>query len=186
MKNQLYIALMLSLTLFFGIKASAQTNYNLGAGYFAESTKSPGLVIQLEREKFHSDLLAMVTQFDVIGFLNPEYNGISLELKSGYRKYFKNGLFLEQNIGVGYQFNKYKSDMWYIDKYSYSIPHGNSIVPWFTASISVGLGYNLSHKAGIEHLIWVRPKLTWLPGFRGVELPYHAFQIGYTFTLKNN
>ncbi|MDX2362041.1 MAG: hypothetical protein QNK23_14625 [Crocinitomicaceae bacterium] len=185
MKHILQFGLILSLTILFGTKASAQTNWNLAAGYYAESTTSPGIVIELEREKFHSDLLSIPIQFDVIGFLNPEYSGISLELKSGYRKYFNNGLFIEQTIGVGYQFTKYTRDMWYVDKYHANVPHGNSIVPWFTASTSVGVGYNLTHKKDVSHLIWFRPKLTWLPGFRGLHLPYHAFQIGYTYNLKS-
>lgn len=185
MKHILQFGLMLSLIFLFGHHMSAQTSLNLAGGYFAESTISPGLVIELEREKFHSERLSIPIQLDLIGFLNPEYSGVSLELKSGYRKYFNNGLFVEQNIGFGYQFTKYESNIWYADKYHYVIPHGNKIVPWLTASTSVGLGYNLGHKKDVSQLIWLRPKLTWLPGFRGLHLPYHAFQIGYTHTLKN-
>jgi hypothetical protein len=185
MKYLSHLAIILGVTLFMGIKGSAQSKYNLGLGYFAESTISPGLVIELERERFHSDQLSIPIQLDLLGFLNKEYNALAVELKTGYRKYFNSGLFIEQNIGVGYQFTKYKSDMWYIDKYAFSVPHGNTLIPWFAASTSVGLGYNLSHKEGTQHLIWLRPKLIWLPGFRGIELPYHAFQIGYTFNIKN-
>jgi hypothetical protein len=178
------LCFMISLIIFIGQQASAQTNLSLAAGYYAESTTSPGLVIELEREKFHSDLLSTPIQLDFIGFINPEYSGVSVELKSGYRKYLKNGLFFEQNLGVGYQFTNYKSEMWYVDKYLRNVSHGNALVPWFTASTSVGVGYNLTNKKDVNHLIWIRPKLTWLPGFRGIHLPYHAFQIGYTHNLK--
>lgn len=185
MKNILQFAFMFSLILLIGFEASSQTNLNLAGGYYAESTKSTGLVFELEREKFHSDLLSIPIQFDIIGFSNSGYNALNLELKSGYRKYFNNGLFFEQNVGIGYQFTKYKSNVWFIDKYHHSIPHGNSLVNWLTVSASAGIGYNIGHKKDINQLIWFRPKLIWLPGFRGVNLPYHAFQIGYTHNLKN-
>ena len=106
-------------------------------------------------------------------------------MKSGFRKYFNNGLFFDHNIGLGYQFTTYKADMWFSDKYHAVVSHGNSMVPWLMASTAVGLGYNISHKKGTNHLIWIRPKLTWIPGFRGIHLPYHAIQIGYTHTLIN-
>ena len=184
MRKSNFLIVALSLAVLLGHQAWAQTHYNIAAGYYAENITSPGFVLELEREKFHSDLLSIPIQLDFIGFFNPDYNGMSIELKTGYRKYFNNGLFFEQSIGLGYQFTNYNTDMWNIDKCRYSGSHGNEMVSWLTPSTSIGIGYNLSHKKDGNHLVWIRPKLFWLPGFRGMNLPYSALQIGYTYNFK--
>ena len=52
------------------------------------------------------------------------------------------------------------------------------------AQPSTGIGYNLSREKEGNDLIWLRPKVYWDLGFRGLHLPYSAVQLGYTHTFK--
>ena len=51
-------------------------------------------------------------------------------------------------------------------------------------SVTAGAGYNFSKNDDGADLIWVRPKIYWDLGFRGLNLPYWALQIGFTHTFK--
>ena len=55
----------------------------------------------------------------------------------------------------------------------------------FTPSVTLGAGYNLTRNQETQNLIWIRPKIYWNFGVRGLNLPYAALQIGFTHTFKN-
>ncbi|MCP4310866.1 MAG: hypothetical protein GY790_06350 [Bacteroidetes bacterium] len=162
----------------------AQIRLNAGIGYYGENGSNPGFVLEFEYEKLHGDDFSLPLRGDLGYHSTPDYNALIIDLHKGFRKYFGSGLFLEQSVGVGVIAKNYKTEMWFIDDYTYSIPHGNGTVLGFMPSVSAGLGYDLSKNKETSDLIWVRPKLYWDLGFRSLHLPYAALQIGYTHTLK--
>jgi hypothetical protein len=162
----------------------AQTRISAGAGYYGENVINPGIVLEFETEKFHAESFSLPLRADLGVHSNSDYTAITLDIHKGFRKYFPSGLFLEQSVGVGVITKSYKGDYWYIDKYLMPVPHGNQAVLGFMPSVTAGAGYNFSKNDEGADLIWVRPKIYWDLGFRGLNLPYWALQIGFTHTFK--
>jgi hypothetical protein len=166
------------------LAAFAQTHLNGGIGYYGESVTNPGVILEFEYERYFSEGFSLPLRADIGFHINPEYNAYTIDIHKGFRKYFKSGLFLEQSLGVGVIAKGYKTDYWYSDEYAHSIPHGNTTVWGFMPSVTLGAGYNFSKDKEGSDLIWIRPKVYWDLGFRGLYLPYTALQIGYTHTFK--
>lgn len=166
--------------------SNAQTRISAGAGYYGESAVNPGLVLEFEYEKFHTALFSLPLRADLGFHSTADYSAITLDMHKGFRKYFASGLFLEQSLGLGLISKSFKdSEYWYQDQYDNSIAHGNQAILGFMPSVSAGAGYNFSKKEQGADLIWVRPKIYWDLGFRGLHLPYWALQIGFTHTFKS-
>jgi hypothetical protein len=166
------------------LHTTAQTRISAGAGYYGENVTNQGIVLEFEIEKFHTGSFSLPLRTDLGFHSNPDYQAITLDIHKGFRKYFDSGLFLEQSLGAGVITKSYKGNYWYIDKYLRPIPHGNKAVLGFMPSATAGAGYNFSKNDEGSDLIWVRPKIYWDLGFRGLNLPYWALQIGFTHTFK--
>jgi hypothetical protein len=65
-----------------------------------------------------------------------------------------------------------------------NVAHGGSTVWGFMPSVTAGLGYNFAKGQEGADILWVRPKIYWDLGFRGLHLPYAALQVGFTHTFK--
>ena len=110
-----------------------------------------------------------------------------MDIHKGFRKYYKSGLVLEQSIGVGLGATFYTLEsIWYTEKHGGSFRYYDGANWGIMPSVTAGIGYNLSKKDGTNHFIWVRPKIYWNLGIRGLHLPYAALQIGYTHHIKTN
>jgi len=166
------------------LAASAQVRLNGGIGYYGENVTNPGVILEFEYERFFAESFSLPLRGDIGFHINPEYNAYTIDIHKGFRKYFKSGLFLEQSLGLGVIAKSYKGNYWYSDEYANSIPHGNETVWGFMPSVTLGIGYDLSKEKEGSDLIWIRPKVYWDLGFRGLYLPYTALQIGYTHTFK--
>jgi len=164
--------------------AEGQTRISAGAGYYGENVTHPGLVLEFEYEKFHAESFSLPLRADLGFHFNPDYTAMTLDLHKGLRKYFKSGIFFEQSVGVGIITKSFKTDYWFYDDYANAIPHGNKPVLGFMPSVTAGLGYNFSKNDEGADMIWIRPKIYWDLGFRGLHLPYWALQIGFTHTFK--
>jgi hypothetical protein len=162
----------------------AQSLMNAGIGYFGENGINPGVVLEFEHEKFHSDDFSLPLRADLGIYFKEDYQAFFLDIHKGFRKYFESGLFMEQSIGVGLIGKSYETNYWYIDEYANSVAHGNTTVMGLMPSVTFGIGYNLSREKEGNDLIWLRPKVYWDLGFRGLHLPYTAVQLGYTHTFK--
>jgi hypothetical protein len=178
------ITFFLALVAGMNLAAMAQSRLSAGIAYYGENVDHPGVVVELEQEPFFTEGFSLPLRLDFGFHSNPDYNAWSIDLHKGFRKYFKSGLFLEQSVGVGVIAKAYKSDYWYIDEYAQTVAHGNKAVWGFMPSVTAGAGYNLLKDGSGADLIWIRPKLYWDLGFRGLHLPYWALQIGYTHTFK--
>ena len=166
------------------IHVLAQSRLNGGIGYFGEKLSHPGFVLEFEYENMHTEDFSLPVRGNLGYHSNPDYNAFTIDIHKGFRKYFVSGFIVEQSVGVGVIAKKYKGDYWYNDQYFNSVPHGYTTVWGFMPSVTAGLGYNLSkEKEGVD-LLWIRPKVYWDLGFRGLHLPYWALQIGFTHTFK--
>jgi hypothetical protein len=176
----------LSIAILAGISAftNAQSHISGGIGYFGENGINPGVVLEFEYEKMHSEKFSLPLRADLGTYFKEDYKAFFIDIHKGFRTYFNSGLFIEQSIGVGLVGKNYQSNYWYIDDYAISVPHGNTTVLGFMPSVTFGIGYNLSKEKEGNDLIWLRPKIYWDLGFRGLHLPYSAVQIGYTHTFK--
>jgi hypothetical protein len=162
----------------------AQSRLNGGIGYFGEYLSHPGFVLELEYEKMHREDFALPLRGDLGYHSTPDYHAFTIDIHKGFRKYFASGFVVEQSAGVGAIAKNYTGNFWYSDQYSNSIPHGNTTVWGFMPSLTAGLGYNFSKDKEGADLLWIRPKLYWDLGFRGLHLPYWALQIGFSHTFK--
>ena len=171
--------------LFYSLFAVAQKRVNAGIGYFGENISNPGIVLEFEYEKMHALDYSIPIRSDLGFHSNSDFNAITFDVHTGFRKYFESGLSLEQSIGVGLIAKNFKTDMWFFDHYGYNIPHGGKTVVGFMPSVTMGAGYNIAKKKDGIDLIWIRPKVYWDLGFRPLNLPYWALQIGFTHTFKS-
>jgi hypothetical protein len=163
---------------------SESSKLRIGAGYFGENLMHPGFILEFEYDRAYSPVFSLPLRANLGFHSNPEYHTFFLDIHKGYRKSFRSGLFLEQSVGAGLILKSYRTEMWYLDKYYNSIPHGNKPVMGFMPSVSFGAGYDLSREKDGSGLIWLRPKVYWDLGFRMLHQPYFALQLGYTHTFK--
>jgi len=162
-----------------------QSLLKAGIGYFGEGFTSPGVILEVELEKKFADDFSLPWRGDAGYHNSPDYHAFTLDIHKGFRKYWKSGLFVEQSLGAGIIAKSFKTDdFWYMDEYAYAIPHGNKMVWGFMPSVTLGAGYNFSKETQTSNLLWIRPKVYWDLGFRGLHLPYFAMQAGYTYTFK--
>ena len=162
----------------------AQLKLNIGAGYYSENFNAHGAKIEFEIERPANEFLSATIRTNLGFFANSDYTALFLDEQLGFRRSFKTGLFFEQSIGIGVFSKSYSKHMFYYDKHMNSIPHGNKQVWSFMPSVSIGVGTNLTVKKEKQNLIWLRPKLYWDLGLRGLERPFTAVQLGYTHTFK--
>ncbi len=178
MKKQYILAI---LTLAFSTGAFAQTNFNLGGGYFGQTLSYPGIVLEGEIEKIYSEKASIPIRLDLGFFVQPRNSyGLFLDLNVGFRRYFKSGLFLEESIGIGILQPFLHSDGVYQVDDSGSISESSRINPVdFTPSLTLGIGYNLTQNKEKQNLIWLRPKIYW-------QLPYKTTSTYNFITLKSH
>ena len=166
----------------FAARTSAQTHLKAGLGYYGESVVNPGVVLEFEYEKHQSDNFSLPLRVDIGFHSTPDFNAFSIDLHKGFRKSFKSGLFIEQSIGIGMINKSFKnSNYFFSDEYFSVIAHGNMSVWGLMPSITFGAGYQLSESG----MLWVRPKIYWDLGYRGLYVPYTAILLGYTHTFKS-
>lgn len=167
------------------IQGFSQTHLNLGAAYMGDKITHPGALIEFELERFFSDDFSVPIRADLGFFSTPDYNSISIDVHTGGRQYLPSGLFFEQSVGLGLMGNVYQVEsIFYMDKYDNAVRYAPGINWGFMPSVTLGVGYNLSHKKDTQNLIWIRPKVYWNFGVRGLNMPYAALQLGFTHNLK--
>ena len=168
-----------------GSPGRGQSLLNAGIGYFGEGVTSPGVVLEVEFEKMLTDDFSLPWRGD-LGYQNTmDYHAFNIDIHKGFRKYWNSGFFVEQSLGAGIILKSFKTDeYWYTDEFANSIAHGNQMVWGFMPSVTLGAGYNFSKDSQAANLLWIRPKVYWDLGFRGLNLPFFALQVGFTHTFK--
>ncbi|MEZ4850879.1 MAG: hypothetical protein R3B93_20125 [Bacteroidia bacterium] len=183
MKLHFLIILSLLLSLPFG--GYSQNRMSLEVGYYGNRISQPGATIGFEYDKSFTGDFSSPLRLNIGFFKGPEYNVLFLEVHKGFRKKMDSGLFLEQSIGVGAVANFFTLEsMWYSDPVSGSIFRYKEGANWgISPSVTVGAGYSPKNS---PHSFWIRPKVYWNFFIRGLQHPYGALQIGYSYTFKSN
>lgn len=165
----------------------AQTNLNIGGGYFGKQATYPGMVLEAELEHMFSEQASLPLRLDMGFYAHPRQStGIFLDLNAGFRRYFKSGFFLEESVGVGVLETFLHSDAVYtVDDTGNVSETSRANPPQFMPSITLGLGYNLTQGSGKQNLIWLRPKLYWEVPHKTVSNYSFALQVGFTHTISS-
>ena len=164
----------------------AQTNFNIGGGYFGQTITHPGVVLEFEVEKMYSQKASLPLRIDVGFYSHPRnHNGLFLDLNIGFRRYYKSGLFLEESIGIGILETILNSDGVYeVDKEGSVSETSRFNEPDFMPSVTIGIGYNLSKNSEKQSLIWFRPKIFWQYPHKTSSTFNPVIQFGFTKTLS--
>lgn len=183
--KKIYISIFALVLALSGLHA--QTNLNLGAGYFGKQITYPGLVLEAEVEHMFSEYVSLPIRLDLGGYVHPRHStALFLDLNAGFRRYFKSGFFLEESVGVGVLETWLQSDAVYtVDDSGNPSESTRANPPVFMPSITLGLGYNLTQGSGKQNLIWLRPKIYWELPHKTISTYNFALQVGFTHTIKS-
>jgi hypothetical protein len=184
MKNKLKITVYL--LMFVGFMANAQTKINTGIGYFGEVVTYPGIVGEIELEKFHSPGFSTPLKLNV-GFYNHprSHNAMFIDIHEGFRRYSKSGAwYFEQSVGFGIMLSFYNEDVWHFDEEGNSAYVSNIANLDYMPSVTFGGGYNFTPQKESANVLWVRPKIFWQLPYNNLALPHIAVQVGFSHTIK--
>jgi len=177
--------IMISIILVSFCTVNGQSIKNLGAGYFGNTVSYPGIVIQYELEHSYTSKASLPLQISTGFYIHPRYNtGIFADVKYGFRRYFKSGLFLEEAIGAGVLTTFINSDEVYqVDQEGNVSEASRYAATDFMPSLTLGVGYNLSKDPEKRSLIWMRPALFWQYPHKTSSMYSGSLSIGYTRSL---
>ncbi len=169
----------------YTVTAGAQTRFNLGGGYFGHTLTHPGVVVEFEMEHSYSERASLPVRIDLGAFVHPRsHYGLFLDVNTGFRQYFRSGLFVEEGIGAGIFQSWLHSDKVYEVSDDGIVSESSRInPPDFMPSLTLGLGVNLTRDSGKRNLIWLRPKLYWQVPYKTTSTYNFALQVGFTRTL---
>jgi hypothetical protein len=183
MKKLIYIIIAICIT---SVGVNAQTNINIGGGYFGQTATHPGFVIEAELEHMFSENASLPIRLDAGYYVHPRnHSGLFLDLNAGFRRYYKSGLFLEESVGVGILQSFLHSDAVYQVDDSGIVSEGSKAIPVeFMPSFTLGIGYNLTKGTGKQNLVWMRPKIYWQVPYKTLSAYNFAIQVGFTHTIR--
>ena len=168
------------------VGVNAQTNLNIGGGYFGQTVTHPGFVLEAELEHMFSENASIPIRLDAGYYVHPRnHTGLFLDLNAGFRRYFNSGLFLEESVGIGVLQSFLHSDAVYKVDDSGIVSEASRVNPaQFMPSLTLGIGYNLTQGSGKQNLIWLRPKLYWQVPHKTLSTYNFAVQVGFTHTIN--
>lgn len=179
------IILIMMITAGIGSLSRGQSTLNAGLGYLMPNNGKFGMVVEFEYEKYFSESFSLPLRADLGYYNTPDYYTLFLEVHKGFRQYFKSGFFAEQSLGIGVLSNFYTIEsIWYYDEFGNVTRYNDGLNLGIMPSVTIGGGYNLMHGKGTQNLLWIRPKVFWNLGFRSLNTPYFALQVGYSHTFK--
>ena len=183
--NKIYITIIGVLMGIVGL--DAQTNVNIGGGYFGKHASYPGLVLEAEIEHMFSEKVSVPLRLDMGFYVQPRQStGLFLDLNAGFRRYFKSGIFLEESVGIGVLQTFLHSDAVYsVDDSGNISEDSRANPPVLMPSITLGFGYNLTQGSGKQNLVWLRPKVYWEVPHWELSTYSFALQVGFTHTIAS-
>jgi len=183
--KKLYFTALILIGLTSG--ALAQTNINIGGGYYGQTITHPGIVLEAELEHMFSENSSIPIRADLGFYVHPRsHYGLFLDLNTGFRRYFNSGLFLEESVGVGILQSFLHSDGVFKVDDSGQVSDASSANPVdFMPSLTLGIGYNLTQGSGKQNLIWLRPKIYWQLPHKTLSSYNFVLQVGFTHTISS-
>lgn len=180
------ISIILVLLLSFIGTAFSQKNIKIGAGYYGQMVTHPGIVLEFEKEQMFTEKASMPVRVD-LGFYSHKrnHNALFLDINYGFRQYFNSGIFIEESVGFGVLGSTLNSDGTYeVDENGLPYEVSSINQPDLMASITLGIGYNLSKNSDQKNLIWLRPRLSWQFPHKLSSLYSPTIQLGFTHQIK--
>ena len=183
--NKIYIAITGIFMAVAGL--DAQTNLNIGGGYFGQTATYPGMVVEAELEYMFSEQASLPLRLDMGLYVHPRHStGVFIDLNAGFRRYFKSGIFLEESVGMGVLETFLQSDAVYSVDDAGNVAEDSRANPvQFMPSLTLGAGYNLTRGSGKQNLIWLRPKIYWQVPHKTISAYNFALQVGFTHTIAS-
>jgi hypothetical protein len=183
MKRKFLLLFLLALSSTFTF---AQSNWQFGVGYFGHTITHPGVVFELSKEITHSEKAALVGGIN-LGFYNHprQHTGLFLDLHLGYHRYFSSGFYFEQRIGLGVLQTILNGEdgVYIVDENNQVIETNGWNQPDFMPSVSLGIGWDITHQQEQQTLLWLRPKLFWQTPQKLASAYHLAVQIGMSRSL---
>lgn len=184
MKN---IVIITALLLACAVSSFAQTLTKVGGGYYGQMATHPGFVLEFEKEQVFSEKASIPVRIDLGYYVHKRnHNGLFVDINYGFRRYFKSGLFLEESIGFGVLFSTLNSDGVYAVDDNGTVSEVSRVnQPDLMASITLGIGYDLSRNSDSKNLVWLRPRLVWQFPHKLSSLYTPCVSLGYTHTIQS-
>lgn len=165
--------------------AFGQMNKNIGGGYFGHTLTHPGIVLEFELEKKITEKMSLPFRFDLGYYRHPRnHDGLFFDFNFGSRRYFENGLFIEQSIGIGFLETIMNEDVFEVDDNGTVTSVSKFNEPDFMPSITLGLGYNMTKSKETLNALWIRPKIFWQVPHKSSAVFHPVVQFGFTHGLK--
>jgi len=181
MKKLLFLLLYLAILAHLSAQDSNRSKLAFNFGYFGETVTHPGMNLGIEyyphQTKRHQSILAG----SIGGYVHVRNNkAFFIRAQWGQRLHFKNGLFIDQFIGLGYlhQF-VHGGELYEVKPNGAVIETPDSGQPMIMPSVSFGTGYSLNNTLSI----YVRPELFWKAPFNGYYLTNLALNAGVIYKL---
>lgn len=183
MKNIALVAVLLGCLIG---NAVAQSNLKAGLGYFGHTVSHPGGVLEVEWEQTFSERASLPLRLDVGYYHHPRnHNGLFLDAHVGLRQYTRSGFFWEESIGIGIlQTMLNGEDGVFTVGEEGTVERASALnEPDLMPSLTLGLGFDLTHKQEKRTLIWLRPKLYWQYPQKLTSVYHVAVQAGFSWQL---
>jgi len=185
MKRIFFFSILL--IFYFTITAKSQNEITLGIGYFGETIFHPGLVAQVEYDKFLTNKISIPIRTDIGYYIHKRnHQAIFSELITGIRWHFLPRWHAGLNAGVGLMASWHHSDdgVFIVDN-SGNISRTTSFAGLdFMPSTGFEFAYKIK-EGSKNNYIWLRPKAFWQMNVNERALFHFALEIGYSFTLNS-
>lgn len=164
----------------------AQTNMNVGGGYYGQTATHSGFVLEFGLEQVHSEKVTTPFRVDFGFFHHPRnHNGLFADANYGFRYKFKSGLYLEESLGAGILMSFLNSDGIYEVDDNGNVSEGSRFSTLdFMPSITLGLGYYIDKNGENKNHFWFRPKLYWQYPHKTTSTYNFVLQLGFTHKLS--
>ena len=185
MKSKKTTGILLIMLFLISFSSEVLPQMNAGVGYFGETGVYPGVVLEIEREPFHTPRFSTPFRADLGFYTHPRsHHALFLDVHQGIRRSFSNGLMVESSVGVGVMLSFMPETVYTVDDSGNVSTTSKMQNPDLMPSVTLGIGYDLNKDPVKRDLIWIRPKIFWQYPYNSLALPHLALQIGFTHTIK--
>lgn len=162
----------------------SQTSNKIGLAYYGHTLTHPGIALEYEMEFKFSENSTLPLRLDLGFYSHQRYHkGIFFEINTGFRRYYKSNIFLEQGFGIGALQTIVNGDGTFKVDTDGSVSKASGLNPLsFMPSINFGVGYRFTMNKQ-ETLVWLRPKLAWQFPHKTSSLIHPAIAFGFTYSI---
>lgn len=176
----LYVIILSGLSLHI----HAQKLLSGGIGYFGETGVYPGVVFELEYEKYQSEHFSTISGVNVGGYIHARSHAAAfIDIQQGLRRTLSNRIILESRVGLGVMLSFYTEEVYTLNESGLFEETSRIASPDLMPSFTLGLGYDFSRNREKRRMAWVRPRIFWQYPYNSLILPHLSLQIGYTHTF---